>query len=612
MKNTLSIKGFKPYLLVLFLNAFVDLGHKITIQNTLFKVYEGQTQVVLIAIINAFMLIPFILLLIPAGTFSNRYPKVRVMRASAWASVGLTGLITLFYYLGWYPLAFFMTLLMATQSAIYSPSKYGYIRELVGLKRLGEANGYVQAATMISILLGIFVFSILFETLLSGHDFQNEADIVRTIAPLGLILMLCAALELWSAYRLPEFEASDPSAKMQWRTHNGINPISNAAGEVFSHRIIWWSVLGLSVFWGVSQMALATFPAFAKAELGETNTVVIQGILAVAGVGIFAGSLLAGRLSRDRIEQGLIPIGALGFGLALLLVPAMKTHVHFMLAFFCVGFAGALFIVPLNSLVQYHAKQATVGNTLAGVNWVQNISMLAFLAITIGFSLAGVVPGWLFYLMGAAGIAVAVVSAKVLIKRMVYFIVSSVLSLRYVLKVKGHQIPETGGVLLLGNHISWLDWAMIQWAARRHIFFVIDRFYAKLPITAPLVNLWGAVPISERGSRQALDDIRQLLEAGEVVCLFPEGGITHSGELGRFKPGYERAVKDSGAVIMPFYIHGLWGSWLSRAPAEARATTRTGWRRRSVRVRFGAPLADSTKAVDLQEQVLALKHDAIQ
>ena len=87
MQPLLRIAGAWPYLMAIFLNAFVDLGHKIVIQNTIFKSYDGATQVVLTALVNGLILLPFILLFSPAGHIADSTPKVRVLRLSAWAAV---------------------------------------------------------------------------------------------------------------------------------------------------------------------------------------------------------------------------------------------------------------------------------------------------------------------------------------------------------------------------------------------------------------------------------------------------------------------------------------------------------------------------------------------
>ena len=87
MMQLFRIAGFLPYVAMVFLNAFVDLGHKIIIQNTLFKAYDGDTQIILTAIVNSLILLPFVLLFTPSGYLADKFPKDTVMRVSAWAAV---------------------------------------------------------------------------------------------------------------------------------------------------------------------------------------------------------------------------------------------------------------------------------------------------------------------------------------------------------------------------------------------------------------------------------------------------------------------------------------------------------------------------------------------
>ena len=84
MQRLLRTPGAWPYLIAIFLNAFMDLGHKIVIQNTVFKSYDGTVQIVLTALVNGLILLPFIMLFSPAGHVADTYPKVRILRFSAW------------------------------------------------------------------------------------------------------------------------------------------------------------------------------------------------------------------------------------------------------------------------------------------------------------------------------------------------------------------------------------------------------------------------------------------------------------------------------------------------------------------------------------------------
>jgi len=156
------VVGSLNYLGVVFLNAFTDLGHKIIIQNTVFKVYDGQMQIMLTAIVNALILLPFLLAFSPAGFLADKFSKSKIMRHSALFAVGITLLITYAYYHGLFVMAFALTFLLAMQSAIYGPAKYGYIKELYGNSRISAANAAVQAVTTVAILGGIIFYTVWF------------------------------------------------------------------------------------------------------------------------------------------------------------------------------------------------------------------------------------------------------------------------------------------------------------------------------------------------------------------------------------------------------------------------------------------------------------------
>lgn len=635
MPRLIDFRGFIPYITIVFLNAFVDLGHKIVIQNTVFKVYDGQTQVVLTALVNALILIPFVLLFSPSGFLSDRYPKAKVIRYSAGSAIVATLLITACYYAGWFWAAFTLTLALAIQSAFYSPAKYGYIKELVGKEPLARANGAVQSVTIVAILLGTFVFSALFERLLVSHVEPTTETLLTSIAPLGWGLVALSVLELALCYFLPTHKASSafreervrpegerpegerpegekpPAAQgFNWHHYLTLKYLKRNLSLLREKASIWQSIIGLAVFWAISQVVLAAFPAFAKVTLGETNTVIIQGILACTGFGIIAGSLLAARVSRNHIETGLIPISALGITLALALLPNLDSRLAMAATFLVLGLMGGLFIVPLNAMIQFHARESQLGTVLAGNNWVQNIAMLLFLLLTVVSAAMGVDSQALF----AALAFVALVGTGHTVRKLPHSFARIVVSLlfrqRYKIDVEGFKhLPSQEAVLLLGNHVSWIDWALVQIACPRPIHFVMlrdiyNRWYLK-----PILKAFGAIPIARGHSAEALATVNKLLKDGEVVCLFPEGALTLDGKIGKFHSGYERTVEGiEKGVIVPFYLDGLWGSAFTHAKSGSGKSL---WRRRDLTVAFGETLPLSTKAEALKQKVSALSPKAL-
>src|SRR5690606_7168796 len=507
-------------------------------------VYDGQEQVILTAIVNALILLPFILLFSPAGFFSDRFQKHQVMRISAWAAVVITLMITACYYAGWFWAAFSLTFLLAIQSALYSPAKYGYIKELVGNEKLAHANGAVQAITIVGILLGTFVFSGFFEILLLNQATDNTQDILQRIAPLGFLLVALSALELWMAYRLPQKSQPDTQRRFSANKYMTLGYLRQNLSALKGRQVIWLSIIGLSTFWAISQVLLAAFPDFAENKFSESNTLVIQGLLACSGIGIMLGAILAGRFSQKHIETGLIPLGALGIAVTLAVLPTLNSYTALAFNFTVLGMMGGLFIIPLNALIQYYASEQELGTVLAGNNWVQNVTMLGFLCLTVVFAALELRSAMLHGLLTVVAVVGTGYTVKQLPHSFVRFLASLLFKHRYRIDVLNfNKLPARGGVLLLGNHISWIDWALVQIACPRPVRFVMQREIYNRWYLKPLLNRLGMIPISSGNSKEALSRINTLLRNGEVVCLFPEGAISRNGHLGKFHSGYERTIE---------------------------------------------------------------------
>ncbi|WP_339882128.1 acyl-[ACP]--phospholipid O-acyltransferase [Vreelandella maris] len=605
MYRLLRVTGAWPYLIAIFLNAFVDLGHKIVIQNTIFKSYDGETQVVLTALVNGLILLPFILLFSPAGHVADSYPKVRILRVSAWIAVAVSLGITAAYYQGWFWLAFAMTLLLAIQSAFYSPAKYGLVKGLFGKSRLAEANGLIQAITIAAILAGTVFFTTLFETWVSS-DKQTPAQLLRQTAPLGWLLVLNSVIQVITLYRLPLDETTRSDTPLTWQRYLKGTALKDNLRIIARQPVLRLSIIGLATFWSVGQVLLAAFPAYAKDALNVDNTLVLQGILAASGIGIALGSLLASKLSHNRIETGLIPVGAIGVAVGLWCLPLLTTPASQAVNFVFIGIMGGLFIVPLNALIQFHAADKELGTVLAANNWFQNIAMLSFLVLTALFALAGVDSHYLLLLIATVAMVGGGYTIFKLPQSLVRFLLSFLLTRRYRVDVHGlENLPAQGGVLLLGNHISWVDWAMVQIASPRPVRFVMLKSVYQRWYLRWFFKALGCIPI-ERGSgaEQALADVASQLNAGEVVCLFPEGAISRTGQLGEFRRGYERAcdMANPDVKIVPFYLRGLWGSQFSRSSSKLKEM-RNAPLHRSVIVAFGKPLPKDTPADVLKRRI---------
>jgi len=596
-------KGFTPYLIIVFLNAFTDLGHKIIIQNALFKYFDGTELRIYTAIIQAMILLPFIMVFTPAGFLSDKFPKNKVIKVAAFMALPITIMITWCYYIGAFWLAFLLTFVLALQSAFYSPAKYGYIRELVGKNNLASANSAVQTITIVAILAGTLVYTLLFESLFST-DFQSMGDILQSVKYVGFFLIAGTLIEALLAWRLPLKEQKNKQLHFDVSKYLRMRSLKDNLKCAWSHQGIWLSIIGLSVFFAINQVLLATFGAHLKDVVGETDTRIANGIMALGGIGIILGAIFAGKVSKNYIETGIIPLGALGICISLIILPFLRDSISLSFLFICYGFFGGLFIVPLNALIQYYAKEGEMGTIIATNNFIQNIFMLTFLGVSIGLAYTHYSNQSAFYILASVTFIGTLYAIAKLPQSFIRYLIGGMFKRRYQIQVIDMKnMPSIGGVLLLGNHVSWLDWAMLQIASPRPIRFVMLRTYYEKWYFKWFFDLFKVIPIGRAGSKQALAQVRNSLSQGEVVALFPEGHISHNGHLSIFKSGFEKAVKDSNAVIVPFYLRGLWGSLSSYATRKYRYSTGNAGLRR-ITVGFGRAIPPSATASEVKQAVL--------
>ena len=601
-----KIVGTVNYLVVVFLNAFTDLGHKIIIQNTVFKVYDGPTQIVLTAIINALILFPFILVFSPSGFLADRFPKNKIMEYSALFAVMITLGITYAYYHGHFLLAFSLTFVLALQSAIYGPAKYGYIKELFGDKYISGGNGAVQAVTTVAILGGIIFYTVLFEGMYNNTLLTEDA-ILQAIAPIGWLLVVSSIIEWFLASKLPNRMLAASVKKFRMKKYlSGFYLVKNLK-TVTRKREIYEAIIALGLFWSISQVVLAIFGEYAKAELGVTNTIYVQGVMALAGVGIVIGSIMAAKFSRYYINLGLSGIGAVGITVFVFIIPFLHSMAVIALVFTLFGVLSGFILVPLNSRIQHLASKIHLGTIIAANNFIQNIFMFSFLVLTTVFAFFGMNAEILFYLMGLVGAYLAYLLFKRYYVDVFWAVMGLFGALRHKYVYYGLQnIPDDKGVLLLGNHASWLDWIILQLPLQRRINYMMDKEIYHWPFFHAFFKTGEAIPLSPRAFKNAFKEAHARLKNGSIVGIFPEGEITKTGEFGEFKKGYELIGKDYDGVIVPFYIDsGIFGSSFSKyKPKNAKLNL---FKRRVIKIYFDKPLANDTSSEELYKTIVKMK-----
>ncbi|MBE7496645.1 MAG: 1-acyl-sn-glycerol-3-phosphate acyltransferase [Verrucomicrobiaceae bacterium] len=177
--------------------------------------------------------------------------------------------------------------------------------------------------------------------------------------------------------------------------------------------------------------------------------------------------------------------------------------------------------------------------------------------------------------------------------------------------VHAERVPRTGGVLLLPNHVSYVDALIVAAACPRHVRFVMWDVLYRVWWMNGFLRLVGTVPISATRAKDAVRNVAGALKEGGVVCLFPEGQITRLGTVNELKKGFELMARQGGAQVVPVYLDGLWGSIFSYQ-GGGFFKKRPKHLRYPVDVYFGAPMeAKAATAMAVREAIVALSAEAL-
>jgi len=542
-------------------------------------------------------IVPMILASVPAAWLVDRWSKTTLMRdlsivltilmviAAVAMFVAPTTLVPSLVVVG----------LVGAQGALFSPAKYGLIPELVDHARLSEANGRVELSTFIAIVGGSAVAGPLYW--LSG----SEPWIAMAL------LALLAAGSWWAACLLPQrgpvgiAEPLSASVAGAWKAIRGDSLLALA---------VWGSV----AFWGLSKFIGQNVLVHAQGEMG-LRELWASLPLAILAVGLGVGCALAGKLSARKVEMGLLPLGGLAMAASAIL---LGVHHWGRGASFVIlggiGLCGGLLLVPLNALLQWRAPADRRGGVVALSNVVVFAGMCAGASLAAFLAHLGLTTHALFIVAGTillVGGVFATMRSPITFVRLVLFLLTHSV---YRLRVHGRQhVPETGGALLVPNHVSFVDGLLVVASLDRPVRFLVDASFFERPLLGRALRMIGAIPISSVGGpRMILRAFREAgkhLDDGHLVCVFAEGQITRHGLMNPFRRGLERIVKGRSAPIIPVHLDGVWGSIFSYF--GGRFVTK--WPERfphPVQVSFGAPLSPTSPIHEVRRAVMELGSEA--
>ena len=560
---------------------------------------QEETKVLLVGLLFA---LPFILFSMTGGYFADRYSKRTVTVGTKLFEIA----VMLFAIAGFALRSMSMSLaalfLASTQGALFGPSKYGLLPEILPENRLSWGNGVIELGTFLAAITGTVAGASLSEAF---HGRQQYS---------GVIFLACSFIGLFTSFGITRVAAADPAKKFRF---NFLGDLWTEGNRIAQDRVLWLAVAGNTFFFFLGALLQFDIVFYGRDVLRVPAT---QGsfLQAAIAIGIGLGSVAAGYLSGGKIEYGLIPLGATGITLFGFLLAAPGLSFTTVLVFLAaLGFFGGFFIVPISALIQHRPEEQHRGGVLAAANLLSFIGILAasvayyFFKHFLHLGPAGIFF-WSSFLTLAALVYVLWLLPDSLLRLLLWIAAHTL----YRLDLKGQEnIPARGGALLTPNHASWVDAVLLIAATDRPIRFLMFKGVYENPLIKPFAKMLKIIPLaSDQGPREMIHSLREASEAlrnGEVVCIFPEGEITRIGQMLPFRRGFERIVKGIDVPIVPVNLDGIWGSIFSFSGGRFLWK----WPRRipyPVRITFGKPLPSSASAAEVRREVQELGVDAFQ
>jgi len=616
----LAQRRFAPFFWTQFLGAANDNLFKFAF--TVLLTYQLQLSWLKPAqaglVIGALFILPFVLFSATSGQLADKHDKTRLIQFIKSLEIAIMALAAWGFYATNVPALLSCVFLLGLHSTLFGPVKYAYLPQQLNERELTGGNGMVEMGTFVAILLGNVAGGVLIaRPEVGAHQVA--------VACLGL-----AVLGRLTAQAIPACPATDPGLVSNW------NPVSETwrnlklAGEQLA---VFRSLLGISWMWFFGAVFLANFPAFAK-EVLHGNEQVASLLLVVFSVGIGVGSLLCELFSRRHVEIGLVPVGAIGMSVfaidlyfasrgmsapaaALSLGDFLAQAAHWrVLADLCLLalFAG-LYSVPMYALIQLRAQPTHRARIIAANNILNALFMIASSLLAGALLGAGFSIPELFLAVGLANAVVAFYIFMLVPEYLLRFVAFVASRLVYRFRVRGDEhIPARGPALLVCNHVSFIDAVLLMAASPRPIRFLMDHRIFRIPVLGWLFRLAKAIPVAPQKEdpvtyERAFELAREVLDEGELLCIFPEGGITRDGTLQPFKGGLMKILEGREQVpVVPLALQNLWGSFFSRVE-QGQAMVRPFRRGLFSRVGLlaGAPLAAQTVSPELlRERVSGL------
>ncbi|MDO5450355.1 MAG: MFS transporter [Akkermansia sp.] len=518
--------------------------------------------------LGAIFVLPYILFSPLVGWLADCFCKTRIIQVMSLLQIFVMSCMLFCFYQHDMNAAIIWFAVFATQATILSPAKKGIVKDLLGSRYITFGSGIIEMSMVFVLLaaqIGVFFwFSYLLDSYSALPNGEEEAGWSAVKLPTWVFLSLAGVVSA-ASFMLPRYAPCPPrrfSWSLLWEHFAQVK-------YLWRDRNLRLSEMGICYFWCLAGSLFLIIIQIAKDMQAADPTVNFSlecGILmAWLTGGVVTGGVTAAQLCKGKNELGLIPLGAIGITVCTMLLTIFEVNTltsNILLAL--TGAFGAVYLTPLNAFLQDNCDPNNRGNIIAAGNLIDNLMGLVAVGLMWLLHECGSSPQGQFFVLYAMSVLILVSSLRLIPQEFIRMLGIWFMRLFYRPRaVNTDRIPERGGALLVVNHVTYADALFLTMVSKRPIRFIVEESFTEKRLLGWVLEIFNSLPISSKNPRKAIQETEKGLQAGDLICLFPEGQLTRHGCITPIRRGVEMIARRASAPVIPIYMDGLWGSIFS-------------------------------------------------
>ncbi len=493
-----------------FLGAMNDNIFKLLIIFFFIQLEGIERSHVVLATTGILYVLPFLLFSSSAGILADRFSKRNIIIATKLLELGIMilGLVSFAYSSK--ILSYCTLFLLASHSALFSPSKYGILPELLPSDKISKANGMMTSCTYLAIILGTFLASFLLDV--TQRNFIIASGFCILFAFIGVVSSA-------------SIKYTSPSGSHKELNAHFVSDIYMTLKRVRHEPSLLAAMLGSAFFLFMASYTQLNMIPFAVTSLHLTD---VQGgyLFLLTAIGIGTGSIIAGKISGRMVELALTPLAGIGITICFYLLDVFSHNLLICIPLvITIGIFGGMYLIPLDSYVQITSSKQYIGQTVAATTFMSFIGVLcASCLLYIVTEVFGVQADKGFTIVGSITLVVTALYTILFFDYLTRFVGMILSRLHFKITFNGYEnIPDTPAVYIC-THTAWNDTLLLLGAQRRRMRFFIEHEQDHSKWLKRLYRLLRVVLIPEieplEHNPSCLTAIKNTLKNGISVCIF--------------------------------------------------------------------------------------------